>query len=193
MNYSMQPDSFPSAGLLSIPESVSDRLIASAKGWHSIQIAVVGFIGACGVFRDGSDDTAPSYFQWLSMALAVLALLLAGIATYSVGRVAYPFYGGPPVTDEAAAVAEGSARLRSGVRMTALALLLMGVASVPSWWPSDDAGGEASVQVQAANGQSACGTVVASAAGVLTLQTASGRVQVGLDNLASIKPVSSCA
>jgi hypothetical protein len=194
----MQPDIYPSAapnGLVSVQDSMLDRLIASARGWHSIQIAVVGFIGACGVFRDGSGDTAPSYFQWLSMALAVVALILAVSATYVVGRVAYPFYGGPPIADEAAAVAAGSAKLRAGVRTTVLAILLIGVASVPSWWPSKEAGGgdTASVQVLATSGERACGTVVSSAAGVLTLQTASRRVQVELANLISIEPVGSCA
>src|SRR5829696_1387814 len=109
----MQPDVHPSSTpAVSTTESLLDKLIASARGWHGIQIAVVGFIGACGVFRDGSDDTAPSYLQWLSLALAVVALLLAGVAAYSVGRVAYPFYGAPPIVDEAEAVAEGSVKLR---------------------------------------------------------------------------------
>jgi hypothetical protein len=194
----MQPDIYPTAapnGLVSIPDSLLDRLIASARGWHSIQIAVVGFIGACGVFRDGSGDTAPSYFQWLSMALAVVALILAVSATYVVGRVAYPFYGGPPIADEATAVAEGSAKLRTGVRVTVLAILLIGIASVPSWWPSKEAGGAgaAPVQVQTTSGERACGTVVSSAAGVLTLQTSVRKVQVDLANLLSVEPVDSCA
>ena len=40
------------------------ELSASARGWHTIQMAVLGFIGICGVLRT-SDSPAPRAIQWL--------------------------------------------------------------------------------------------------------------------------------
>src|SRR5215469_6327054 len=66
-----------------------EELSASARGWHTIQMAVLGFIGICGVLRTASSP-APRAVQWLSAALAVAALAAACVAIFTVGRVAYP-------------------------------------------------------------------------------------------------------
>jgi hypothetical protein len=63
------------------------ELSASARGWHTIQMAVLGFIGICGVLRT-TDSPAPRAIQWLAAALAVAALAAASLAIFSVGRVA---------------------------------------------------------------------------------------------------------
>ena len=47
--------------LLSMAE-VGDRLTElrnSARGWHGVQLAVLGFIGLCGVLQSGAADDNP--------------------------------------------------------------------------------------------------------------------------------------
>jgi uncharacterized protein involved in cysteine biosynthesis len=82
-----------------------EELRASARGWHGVQLAVIGFIGLCGVLKGGRPDN-PMWLQVLSVVLIFVALALACAATYLVARVAGPLYGAreAPV-DEAAEVA----------------------------------------------------------------------------------------
>src|SRR5437763_17048159 len=77
-----------------------EELAASARGWHTIQMAVLGFIGICGILRTASGP-APRAVQWLAAALAVAALAAACVAIFTVGRVAYPV---SDATDGASAV-----------------------------------------------------------------------------------------
>ena len=80
------------AGAAHIAAAAADRLeklSSSARGWHTIQMAVLGFIGICGVLRTASSP-APRAVQWLAAALAVAALAVACVAIFTVGRVAYP-------------------------------------------------------------------------------------------------------
>ena len=61
--------------------------LGSVRGWHTIQMAVLGFIGICGILRTASSP-APRAVQWLAGALAVAALAGACTAIFTVGRVA---------------------------------------------------------------------------------------------------------
>jgi hypothetical protein len=85
------------------PETFS----ASARGWHTIQMAVLGFIGICGILRTTS-SSAPHAVQWLAGALAVAALAVACTAIFTVGRIAYPV--GDALEGDRA-MADGTARL----------------------------------------------------------------------------------
>ena len=117
------------------PADRLEKLSTSARGWHTIQMAVLGFIGICGILRTASSP-APRAVQWLAAALAVAALAAACVAIFTVGRVAYPV---GDVTDGASAVpgaAGAAARLRTGIRLTIVALILAVIAALSGWWPA---------------------------------------------------------
>ena len=113
-------------------EDPLSRLSGTARGWHTIQLAVLGFIGICGVLRSGTD--APTAVQWLAAALAVAALAVAVLAIFLVGRVAWPLPEQSPI-GYPQRVGQASARLRAGVRLTVVALALIVIAALSGWWP----------------------------------------------------------
>src|SRR5271165_4047842 len=110
----MDPDEASVSRAAAAPGDRLEKLSASARGWHTIQMAVLGFIGICGILRTAS-SSAPRAVQWLAAALAVAALAAACAAIFTVGRVAYPVNAAgnasaPPD------VAHAAARLRAGIR-----------------------------------------------------------------------------
>lgn len=76
--------------------TLSCRIVAelrsSARGWHGVQVAVIGFIGLCGFLQDGRPDNP----VWLQVFAGILALAArscsACVATFLVARVAWPLY-----------------------------------------------------------------------------------------------------
>ena len=72
----------------SATDGVAD-LRDSARGWHQIQLAVLGFVGLCGVLQRGRPEN-PSWLQTLALLLIVAALVTALAAVFVVGRVAWP-------------------------------------------------------------------------------------------------------
>jgi hypothetical protein len=172
------------------PKDALGRLSGSARGWHTIQMAVLGFIGICGVLRTAS-SSVPAWVQWLAGFLAVAALVLAGTGIYLVGRVAYPL---DAAEGTPAAVARATQRLRSGIRLTVLALILIVIAALSGWWPKTaDAGtGPAAVTVSDRSGRTWCGQLVAGSQGVVSLDTSGGQVGVPIPSVADIQPAASC-
>jgi hypothetical protein len=178
----------------------SDRLAelrGSAKGWHGIQLAALGFIGLCGVLESGG-GSEPLWLQTLAGLLVLVSFALACAGIYFVGRAAWPIYGPEPdrarVADPAA-VGRASADLRRGLKLTFASIALVALATTASWWPSEeetpDAG--AQVQVQTANGQSVCGELADSGqTGTLRIVTASQAVDVSLGQVASVRSVAGC-
>ena len=75
------------------PSSRLTELRVSARGWHGIQLAVIGFIGFCGVLQNGRPDN-PTWLQVWAAILVLVALVLACLGTFLVGRVAWPLFGG---------------------------------------------------------------------------------------------------
>ena len=175
----MQPD-----GLAANP------LAESAKGWHNIQLAVMGFIGLCGVLSMGATPDAPPWLQWWSAGMAGLAILSSLISTWMVGTVAFPFYG---ASGPAAPMPTGApGRLRGGIVMTFVSIVLMVFSSISGWWPGAPANG-GSIEIQDARGASVCGTLVDGApAGMLRLQTAERLLTIDLGAVTQMSPVSSC-
>lgn len=169
------------------PDASPDRLAASARGWHRIQLAVLGFIGFCGVMWAGGDAAGPAWVQWLSAGLAVLALALACLGVYLVGLVAYPIRGSDPGGG-------GATRLRVGIGLTHAALILVVVATLSAWWPGGAAADveAGTVQAQDVTGQVWCGELVEAPAGGLRLATGDGPVTLPLDRLAEVRPVERC-
>src|SRR3954471_8538074 len=68
------------------------ELRTSARGWHGVQLAVLGFIGLCGVLQQQRSNE-PQVVQVLAATAALVALAVACLATYLVGRAAWPLYG----------------------------------------------------------------------------------------------------
>ena len=163
-----------------------ERLSASARGWHTIQMAVLGFIGICGILRTTS-SSAPRAVQWLAAALAVAALAVACMAIFTVGRVAYPV-SDAPVGDHA--VAGSAARLRAGIRLTIVALILAVIAALSGWWPSPAS--NPAVAVTGTTGQAWCGPLVSGPAGAISVRTASGIITVPTQAIAQVSPVGRC-
>jgi hypothetical protein len=178
-------------------------LADSARGWHRIQLAVLGFIGFCGVFWDGAGAASPAVVRWLGPALVAAAFVLANVAIFLVGRVAHPF--DDPTASTAAGddtddtIEHRAERLRTGIRLTYLALALLVAATLSSWFPvgSPDeavvpAPQEGAVGVADADGQAWCGQLVAAPAGEIGLATTDGPVGIPLDSVAIVRPLVDC-
>jgi hypothetical protein len=160
------------------------ELRTSARGWHGVQLAVLGFIGLCGVLTDESSN--PLWLQWLAGLLALAALATACLATFLVASAAWPLYRGEPRTGPEELARTGR-RLTSGLALTFVAVALIALSASSGWWPTDD-GGDGEVQVRAASGQAWCGSLVASEAGTVAVGTDGRRVVVPIQALASVRP-----
>ena len=169
-------------------------LASSARGWHGVQLAVLAFIGLCGVLSD-SDPTSPRWLQILAGVLAIAALVLSCASIFLVASVAWPF-----PTREARTGPEAARRLRLGVTLTYTAVAVMALAASSGWWPTKDepapeegaaAGGQV-VQITDGSGSTACGELVAGPAGRIRISTADGPVELATSGLAAIEPVDSC-
>lgn len=186
------PDSLPSPdqGAAAADEGPpADPLAASARGWQRIQLAVLGFIGLCGVLWAGGDSPAPQWAQWIATALVVAALALAILSIYLVGRIAYPI-------DDPAALRERprtgvARRLRRGVALTYVSIVVLVLATLSAWVPRDtDAAG--TVEMSDATGRTWCGELAQAPAGTVRLDTVDGPVTVRLSAVAQLRPVSGC-
>lgn len=164
-----------------------DVLAESAKGWHRIQLGVLGFVGLCGALW-GGDSAAPVLVQGVAGVLAVLAFALACLAVLLVGRVAYRFEG--QASFAGTEPASEARLLRTGIRTTYLALAVLVAATLSAWWPSAPDTG--TVEVSDASGQSWCGRIGDAPSGVIGLVTANGPVGLRLDRITQIKSVSGC-
>ncbi|MFE9631104.1 hypothetical protein [Streptomyces sp. NPDC006463] len=187
------------------PQSASRgaQVQASARGWHTVQLAVFGFIGICGVLKSGGSSPAPRGIEEVAGLLVLAALAVAVLATYLVARVAWPV---PGSAADAAASPEGRSgvdraarRLRWGLMLTFLAVLLVATASASSWWPTRSAAegqaeGQAKgqfVQVETLAG-TVCGTLGSGGGGSVHLQTEGQSVDIPLSRIASLSPASAC-
>jgi hypothetical protein len=182
----MEPSEAGAGQRAAAPADGLEKLSSSARGWHTIQVAVLGFIGICGVLRT-TGSPAPRPVQWLAAALAVAALAAACVAIFTVGRVAYPV---SDVADGASAVPGATARLRTGIRLTIVALILAVVAALSGWWPA--ASTAAAVAVTATSGQAWCGPLVSGPASAISVRTAHGVITVPAQAIAQVRPVAQC-
>ena len=171
------------------------QLRASARGWHGVQLAVIGFIGLCGVLQGGRPDN-PMWLQVLTGILALAALALACGATFLVARVAWPLYGGreAAAADEAAELARDGGRLRRGLVLTFAAVALLALGTASGWWPQPegDGDGEALVSVLRTSGERLCGSLGEAGPGTLTVTADGSPVVVSLGDVAALAPVDSC-
>jgi hypothetical protein len=181
------------ADIAAAERSDLDELRTSARGWHGVQLAVLGFIGLCGVLESGAASSEPQWLQQLAAILVLLGLAIACFATVLVAGEAWPVGGwrGAAATDATsdAEVRRGGRHLRTGIVLTFVAVGLVALATTSSWWPNY--GGGQWVEVSTAQG-TLCGTLVDSDDGGLALEVGGQRVVLGLDQLAGVRPVTSC-
>jgi drug/metabolite transporter (DMT)-like permease len=171
------------------------ELRVSARGWHGVQLAIIGFIGFCGVLQNGRPDN-PMWLQVWAGILALAALVLACVATFLVGRVAWPLYRGrhPVVSDESVELELEGRRLTTGLVLTFAALAALALGTATGWWPQDEAdgGGNALVVVQATSGERWCGPLGEAQPGSLSVSVNGSPVVVSLQDVAAVGPVDSC-
>jgi hypothetical protein len=185
----MEPSDPDATQPVTAPADGLEKLSASARGWHTIQMAVLGFIGICGVLRT-TDSPAPRAVQWLAAALAVAALAAASLAVFTVGRVAYPVSGATEGAGGLPSAGPAAARLRAGIRLTIVALILAVIAALSGWWPTSASA--AAVAVTGANGQAWCGPLVTGPAGAISVRTGNGVISVPAQAVAQVRPVAQC-
>jgi hypothetical protein len=191
----------PSETASSVENSSASRLVelrASAKGWHGVQLAVLGFIGLCGVLQGAAGQSGPHWLQVLAGMLVLLALALACTATALVATAAWP------VHDIADGVAAGVSadnllhhtanRLRLGIMITFLAVVLLAVGATSSWWPKDatSGSGDASLVEITTNQGAACGTLQDGDPGTITISSGGQNVVVPAQSVVRLRPVASC-
>lgn len=169
-------------------------LTTSARGWHGVQLAVLAFIGLCGVLSD-ADPGVPDGLRAVAGGLALGALGLACLATFVVARVAWPLSTGERGPGD---LASSGRRLRLGVALTFVAVAAMALAASVGWWPVDDGGGDGSeatgaeVRVTVRGGGTACGRLVDAPAGILRLVTDDGTAEVAIGRLTTIAAADGC-
>lgn len=175
------------------------ELRSSAQGWHGVQLAVLGFIGLCGVLKPEA-DSAPGWLQALAGIAVVAALAIACLATFLIARVAWPLYRGSNAqAGTPAELDRAGHQLTRGLVLTFVAVGLVALASAVSWWPKPSGtgaatgtGGGGQVEVQTADGQSFCGRLAESRPGVVRIETGDRPVAVAIQNLTVMRPVDSC-
>ncbi|MEP6463709.1 MAG: hypothetical protein ABJC62_09920 [Frankiaceae bacterium] len=176
------------------PNRLGD-LRASARGWHGVQLAVLGFIGLCGVLEKGGDN--PRWLQIIAGLLVLFALLLACVATGLVASAAWPLYSSGRVptanadADDAGELARTGRRLRLGIGITFLAVAVTALAATSSWWPRGAS--TAGLLEVTSNRGLACGELRDSGRpGVIAITTGGRELVLSLSDVLAVRPVSEC-
>lgn len=182
------------------PQPQTGRLAdlrASARGWQGVQLAVLGFIGLCGVLKQDNANL-PQWLQILAGLFALSALALACTGTYLIGRAAFGLYrvrdDAPAPDDDPEDVEHTSHRLTTGLVLSFVAVALTALAATSAWWPDTSDGGDAQsglVQLQTAQA-SVCGALANSGAGEVRVVTAGHTIAVPIGALTAIVPVPRC-
>ena len=171
------------------------ELRVSARGWHGVQLAVLGFIGLCGVLEQGSGADNPSWLQLLSGVLVLAALAFACCATVLIGLAAWPIYGSGSVEGSDAQIVRTSGQVRVGILLTFVAVAILALATSSAWWPKGTdtlAVGEHSVEVTTRAGV-ICGDLGESPGRGLMAVSVGGRfVSLALTDVLAVQPVDGC-
>jgi hypothetical protein len=171
------------------------ELRVSARGWHGVQLAVLGFIGLCGVLADTGSDGTPHWLRVLAGVLVLVALGLACVATVLVALAAWPTYGpGSGVEDPGRELSSTGVRLRTGILLTFVSVAVLAVATSSTWWPSAASGGADAQPIRVStSGGELCGELGESSSdGRLALAVDGRLVQVPLAEIVAVVPVASC-
>lgn len=162
-----------------------ERLRTSARGWHGVQLAVLGFIGLCGALHDAAGAPGPEWVQRLAAVMVLVALALACVATALVAGEAWPVRSG----------ADGGSRhpvghLRLGIALTFVAVGLAALATSSSWWPAGD--DDTRLVTVSTDQGTFCGRLLDSADGTVVVDVSGQRVAVPLGRVSGLAPASAC-
>jgi hypothetical protein len=165
--------------------SEQERLRTSARGWHGVQLAVLGFIGLCGALHDAAGATGPEWVQRLAAVLVLVSLALACVATALAAGEAWPVRPG----------AEGGSRhpvghLRLGIALTFLAVGLAALATSSSWWPAR--GGDTDLVSVSTDQGTFCGRLLDSGDGTVVVDVSGQRLAVPLGRVNGLAPATAC-
>ena len=105
--------------------------------------------------------------------LAVAALAVACAAIFSVGRVGYPIDVASNQGTEAPDLSHDRRRVRDGIRLTVLALILIVIAALSGWWPSKTSD-PAKVTLSDTTGQAWRGPIVGEPDSTVSIRTVQG-------------------
>ncbi|MBT2455534.1 hypothetical protein [Streptomyces sp. ISL-86] len=169
----------------------SAQLQASARGWLTVQLAVLGFVGLCGALKSGGGTSAPRDVEVVAGVLVLLALALACLATYLVGRTAWPLLGARGEGD----ISVERAGRRLGLVLTFVAVALVAAAAAAAWWPQPErpAGAAGLVEVTASTG-TWCGTLGSPGQeGAMRLRVSGQAVDIPVADITAVSPVADCA
>ncbi|MGC9540594.1 hypothetical protein [Streptomyces sp. UG1] len=171
-------------------DGAAEDLRTSAKGWHGVQLAVLGFVGLCGVLKDSGPAGVPRDVQAAAGVLALSALAIACCAVVLVGTAAWPLYRAQarPPTDPR----RTSRALRAGIALTFTAVVLLALSAATSWWPVSEGGATRSLVRVSAGGATVCGPLHGGGEGYLTVRVQDRAVAVPLARITAVRPVSSC-
>ena len=167
------------------------ELQTSARGWHGVQLAVLGFIGLCGALKDSGVTDDPAWLQQLTAVLVVFSLAFACVGIILVAGAAWPVYGWAraPVSAEEELHSTGK-RLRAGIVLTFLAVVAVAVAASSSWWPSRLGNGDL-VELSTAGG-TVCGTLLDSGEGTIAVEASGQRFVVPAHEVENLRPTGDC-
>jgi hypothetical protein len=189
------------AGASSDPgASSASRLVelrASAKGWHGVQLAVLGFIGLCGVLQGAAGQAGPHWLQVIAGLLVLLALGLACTATALVATAAWPVHeleaGPAPGAPADALLHRTATRLRRGILITFVAVVVLALGATTEWWPRSESSSAGASQVEVTTSQgAACGTLQDSNTGTIAIESDGQRIVVAAGDVVRLRPVASC-
>jgi hypothetical protein len=166
------------------------ELRTSARGWQGIQLAVLGFIGLCGVLKQ-EETGIPKWLQVLAGIVALAALVIACAATYLVGRAAFPLYRLRRGEDPNELV-HTSHRLIRGLVLTFVAVALTALAAASAWWPTSRSAGASGLVTLSTGQASVCGELSGSGGDGIHLVISGRTIAVPLDAVTAIEPVSTC-
>jgi hypothetical protein len=173
------------------------ELRASAKGWHGVQLAVLGFIGLCGVLQGAAGQDDPHWLQVLAGVLVVVALVLACSATALVATAAWPVHeieeGRSTGRDAEQTLHRTARRLRLGITITFMAVVVLALGATSSWWPNEGASGGAASLVEVTTNQgAACGSLEDGDPGTITVSSGGQRVVIAAGDVVRLRPVAAC-
>jgi hypothetical protein len=170
------------------------ELRSSARGWHGAQLAVLGFIGLCGVLQSQTSSAAPRWLEIVAGLLVLAALVLSCVSIALVASVAWPVPRFRPPGEHGEPDAEqlrrGATRLRTGVALTFVAVAVLALAATSSWWPSPSAQ-PGLVTVTTSSG-TLCGSLVESEPGWVGIKTQDQGVKLRLTDVVELHPVEAC-
>lgn len=182
-----------------------EEIARSARGWNGIQLAVLAFVGLCGVLSE-ADARHPRWLQVTAGLLAVTALFVACLAVFLVASVAWPLSSRrtpSAVADDAdstdVAPSRGARRrLQSGTALTYVAVVVMALAASANWWPvaendgADSSSDTAQVRITDTQGNAACGELTDGPRGTIRLATDRGTVELSFAGLVTVGPAIDC-